>query len=531
MDDFKKELLTTLELSSLKGVSRVIRATSSVLRVIWAVSVLMFFSICVYHVSTVIITFLSYPKVVTVSRKHLNFLDPDKTVPFPTVAVCNANPFTSNRTAFEESGALTPKEYYQKVLEKVSCDDCLSGENLTMQLLRTTLMTNRGYYQTVGHNTMAKVSHNNLIAQCMAIILKSSSYVGMPCDLFAASYTFVHPDLGLCYAYDAMSTPDNIVQGYSFLLYLDGYFDNTNSEFDPLYLAAQSVGAAVYLFNPNTVPTWIGTHALASTGKVTMNFIGIDKIERLSTPYSERECVDPKKKSKVLYTGKYYDYDSMHCYGQCATQYVIDHCNCSDLFMLQSPEREPPKYEYCGSLNLPKEQLFENMECSERVKHAGSLHCSEICKEQCLEVKYSLQSSATKWPLPSQVGTIYQNLIKGSVYEDKYIKKEDIYNSLAAGYNNVSELDRLLALKAIEDNFASVYVYIKDSHFSHMKDEIKLDIGALISLLGGSLNLWSGITMLVCVEILDFLIRVLNKKSMQTSKTGPKTLEVKERDL
>ena len=79
---------------------------------------------------------------------------------------------------------------------------------------------------------------------------------------------------------------------------------------------------------------------------------------------------------------------------------------------------------------------------------------------------------------------------------------------MAKGHKNVSELEKLLAMKAIENNFAMVYVYVQDKFYSYIKDEVEMKIGSLISLLGGALNLWSGITMLVFVETLDFFIRL-----------------------
>ena len=118
----------------------------------------------------------------------------------------------------------------------------------------------------------------------------------------------------------------------------------------------------------------------------------------------------------MVYEGKTFEYDFVHCYGICATKYVVDHCNCTDIFARQSPETEPPKYGYCASIGLSNEPLFKNMDCAQRVRNPGSAYCHEKCKEPCTEVKYSLQSSAMNWPLPSQTGMFYQNVIKGSMF-------------------------------------------------------------------------------------------------------------------
>ena len=508
MAGFKEELKTTLKLSSIKGVPRVIGASTKMQKIIWTCSVLIFFSICMYHVCTVLSNYFEYPKVVSITQEHMDFLNPSATVPFPAIIICNMNPFTSNHSAFEATDTILPEDYFKKVLEVTTCNKCSVRKRKRIQKHKTTLMSNRGYYQNVGKDAMAKVSHKNLVVRCMAIIAQSSSYVVIPCDEHTETFMFVHADYGLCHGYNTKSSPDNIVLGYSFLLHLDSSFENPNTVFDPLFLASSGRGALIYASDPNLVPHWFGYPILSPPGQATLNLISTTKVERLSTPYSKSECINSEKADKMVYEGKTFQYDFVHCYGTCATQYVVDHCNCTDVFVRRSPETEPPKYGYCASIGLSNEQLFKNMDCAQRVRNPGSAYCHEKCKEPCTEVKYSLKSSAMKWPLPSQTGMFYENVIKGSMFEKEFVQYEDIYKGMAKGHKNVSELEKLLALKAIENNFAMVYVYVRDKYYSHIKDEVKMKIGSLLSLLGGALNLWSGITMLVFVEALDFFIRL-----------------------
>ncbi len=42
-----------------------------------------------------------------------------------------------------------------------------------------------------------------------------------------------------------------------------------------------------------------------------------------------------------------------------------------------------------------------------------------------------------------------------------------------------------------------------------MKDEVKITTTALISHLGGTLNLWSGITMILIVELVELMVRCI----------------------
>ena len=513
MAGVKEEIQTTLRLSSMKGVPRIVSAPNLIQRRMWTCAVLIFFGCCMCHVSTNVIAYLRFPKVVTINQLPMNFLDPNATVPFPTVSVCNINPFTSNASVYEEHGIPLPKEFHEKVLNITSCMNCTIGQNITMEILRASLLTLRGYYQYIGKEGMAKIGHKNLVVQCTALVAISSAHVTIPCDSFSENYTYIHPNYGLCYAFNAKSTREQQVIGYHFILNLDSSFDNINSRFDSRSFFNQNAGAQIFTFDPHSLPSDLGAFTLAGPGKLTVSELAITRVDRLPTPYSERDCADIDNEEQIMLENRSFNLNYMSCFGACTVRYVQDQCNCTDMNLLHNPEVETTKYGYCTSINQPVKELFKKADCSERVKGAGALHCSKECKEPCKEIKYRLFTSYTRWPLPSQTGTFYTNFIKNKPFEYQYNHKEKIYERLAAGDDSVSESDRFYALKLIEDNFASVSVFSGSLYYTHLKDEPKLGIAALFSQLGGSLNLWSGITVLIFAEIIDLVIRLtLNSK-------------------
>ena len=438
--------------------------------------------------------------------------DPNGTVPFPAVSVCNVNPFTSNASVYKEHGIPLPTEYHKKVLELTSCMDCTIGEHITMETLRASLLTFRGYYEYVGKEGMAKIGHKNLVVQCVVFVVRTSSRIELPCEKFSRHYTYIDPDHGLCYAYNAVSTKKNMVLGFSFILYLDSSFDNINTEFESMSLFNQNAGAKIFTYDPHSLPLGIGTFTLVDPGKTSLSKISVTRVDRLSTPYSVKECVDTKSTDfKTVNLGnQVFSLSHWSCIGTCILEYIADQCHCIDINVIQNPEIDHKfqKYGYCNSINQPKEELFKKVDCSERLKSIGNIYCSQKCKEPCKEIKYDLFSSSTRWPLPSQTGTFYTRFIKNKSFEHQFSHKEDIYKRIAAGDKSVSESERFYALRIIEDNFASVVVYMSSMYYTHLKDEAKLGIAALFSQLGGSLNLWSGITVLVFVEIIDFIIRL-----------------------
>ena len=517
MAGFKKQIQTTLKLSSMKGVPRIIGAPNMIQKILWTCAVLFFLGCCMFHVSTNVIGYLKFTKVVTINQLTMDFLHPNATVPFPTVAICNLNPFTSNVSLYKAHGIPQPKEFHRKVLDITSCVNCTIGQHRTMEILRASLLTLRGYYQYVGKEGMRKIGHKNLVVQCTALVASSSAHVSIPCEKLSDNYTYIHPDHGLCYAYNAKSTRKHLVIGYHFILHLDSSFDNINSEFDPRSLFNQNAGARIYTFDPQSIPTDLGAFTLAGPGTLSVSKLAITRVDRLTTPYSDRECVDIKNAEEIKLDNRLFNMNYYSCLGLCTAQYVQGHCNCTDMNLLHNPEIESKEYGYCSSIDQPKQQLFKMVDCSERVKGAGASYCSKKCKEPCTEIKYRLFTSYTKWPLPSQTGTFYTDFIKNKPFEYQYNHKKNIYKKLAAGDKSVLESERFYALRIIEDNFASVGIYSESLYYTHLKDEPKLEIAALISQLGGTLNLWSGITVLIFAEIIDLIIRLQLKSKRKSS--------------
>ena len=528
MAGFKEEIQTTLRLSSMKGVPRIVTSPNLLQRRLWICAILFFLGCCMCHVSTNALAYLKFPKVVTINQVAMNFLDPNATVPFPTVSICNVNPFTSNISVYKENGIPLPKEFHRKVLDITSCMNCTIGENITMETLRTSLLSLRGYYQYIGKENMTKIGHKHLVAHCNALVASSSAHVAIPCKKLTENYTYIHPDHGLCYAFNAKSTEKHLVIGYQFILHLDSSFDNTNSEFDPDSFFIQNAGAKISTFEPQSLPNDLRAFTLAGPGRTTVSELAITRVDRLPTPYSERDCVDIENAEWIKLDNRSFNLNYMSCFGACTVRYVQDQCNCTDMNLLHIPEIESKRYGYCTSINQPTEELFKKADCSERVKGAGALHCQKECWEPCKEIKYKLSTSYTRWPLPSQTGTFYTKFIKNKPFEYQYNHKAEIYKRLAAGDDSVSESDRFYALKLIEDNFASVSMYSYSLYYTHFKDEPKLGIAALFSQLGGSLNLWSGITVLIFVEIIDLVIRLKQKSKEESStQSTPKASQIK----
>ncbi len=70
----------------------------------------------------------------------------------------------------------------------------------------------------------------------------------------------------------------------------------------------------------------------------------------------------------------------------------------------------------------------------------------------------------------------------------------------------------------VEDNFAKIDISLGSNIMRRYEDTVKITNSSFMASLGGALNLWSGITVVIILEFVDWLIRIFLEKTqfMQT---------------
>ena len=111
-----------------------------------------------------------------------------------------------------------------------------------------------------------------------------------------------------------------------------------------------------------------------------------------------------------------------------------------------------------------------------------------------------LQSSQTTWPGRAIHQNFYDLYIAGRSYEEHYRalfeqatnsrKRRDLYDE-------------------ITDHFMAVHVYVEALTALDIRDKPQLTATSFLSQLGGALNLWAGITVVVVVEVIEFCYEVV----------------------
>ena len=119
-----------------------------------------------------------------------------------------------------------------------------------------------------------------------------------------------------------------------------------------------------------------------------------------------------------------------------------------------------------------------------------------------LTFKVLLQMSYSEWPSDFFFGDFYDTYITGRPYEERYAKLRNMDPT------NTTSTDLLEAERLIKRNFLTVNILAQENMLEY-KDDPKLTLPAFISQLGGSLNLWAGITVVVIVELIEFFCEIL----------------------
>ncbi len=137
--------------------------------------------------------------------------------------------------------------------------------------------------------------------------------------------------------------------------------------------------------------------------------------------------------------------------------------------------------------------------------------CYKSCKPPCNEFIHNVNAFDTTWPSKSQHIDFYRDMIRGKPFEDQFSIYGDISHlAFSRNTSDVKHARRLLKQTTlIEDNFAKVSVYLSTTNIVVYRDKPTTTLTDLLASLGGTLNLYSGISCIIIVEIIDLLYGIL----------------------
>ena len=128
--------------------------------------------------------------------------------------------------------------------------------------------------------------------------------------------------------------------------------------------------------------------------------------------------------------------------------------------------------------------------------------CSK-CKHSCSEIKYTKEVSYTKWPLPHQYPSFYRKLIRSKSYASRFAPEGE--NLTKRGFTDFSSKKDLF-----NENFVKINFEIDEGTYLEFQEIPKYTLSSFLGTLGGVLNLWTGITVVVVVEIIEVVVNMIN---------------------
>ena len=497
----KEELTRTLQTTSVKGIPRILSSTHPLQRFLWLVFVLFFFSICMLQVWTSVSEYWHEPKTTLVKEKLYNPYSDDPKSLLPGVVLCNNNPFSPNRSVYEAAGALLPEIFHDMVGKKVK--KCKPPNCLVTKKF---LLNPWAYYQYVGPEVAAAIVPRPFVLGCEVLVLVGSSLSYYPCDQSLVKVSDVpDPNYFNCKVYEHVKQYKYVVVGMSFILYLDTPGKSANETLAGLSPSTPvSVGASISLIEPATPPVRQTDELLIKPGQHSRVLFSIKVRKRLSL--ESEPCIDSTHRIEMRNNS--YTYNQWHCSAICISRLLKKLCNCSATTPYTDLTKDDP--DYCESIRFSRQELENNRMCVMNVDHVLSTECAKECGVPCSQMFYPQVVSSSNWPTLSQIRPFFREIIIQNRLEEQFKQHAETYMAMTSG-GEVSPVDKLLATKAIEDNFARLTVMLKHHYVEHQEDSLKYTVSSFVSLLGGCLNLWSGISVIVFMELIDFLYRLFSK--------------------
>ena len=119
--------------------------------------------------------------------------------------------------------------------------------------------------------------------------------------------------------------------------------------------------------------------------------------------------------------------------------------------------------------------------------------------------KPPFQVTHTTWP-SGQLKAFYRKFIANRPYASHYRALVDNNDT------NFTDLDQLKAERLVRQHFLKLQLYMDRNTMMEYTDQPQLSFIGYLSQLGGALNLWAGITVVVVIEMVEVLFELVGGK-------------------
>ena len=497
LTDLKGHLLTFCQTTSIKGMARLTR--SDRFSILWLIAVVLFLGISALMVYNLVSEFSNHSRVINLNEGVVSATDP---ILPPQVTVCNLNPFTG--TAQEDAlrqGIPIISDFIDYLNKLRICPSCSAFEQSARDASSVYLQYTGGYYQFIGKDASIKLSHKKeiFIVECRTLALFGFRLQDDDCAKVVTVSLISTADDFNCFQFHINTTanPDRFFLGLSLTFYLDNF---QSMEYPTQFTIGESLGVKVSVDAPGTVPFNAIETLYIPPGKWSHVQVAQETRHRLEQPYGE--CNTQTELGVYQSTGETKIYTMHSCTSLCVEKMVLDYCDCLDANMLNLlHEIEPSstrEKRYCEDINVQGNAFMNNTNCARHYRQEGFKQCAGNCTFPCHETIYKTSMSQSLWPRENDMAGFRAAYIQDKPFEYRF--------------NDVVEGEHRSQTDLIQENFLRLSVYHGDYRFNILNESAALSQSGFLSQLGGALNLWSGITSIVIIELLDLCYQILMDK-------------------
>ncbi|NXR78314.1 SCNNB protein, partial [Pycnonotus jocosus] len=493
-------------------------------KLIWFFLTLLFASLVFWQWGILINTYLSYN---VTSSLSIGF----KTMKFPAVTVCNANPFKYSEVkpllkeldrlieaALERilqpgnhSENLSPPldlELWNQI-PLVLIDEHDKDNPIILDIFETnqtavgneTALDNQTTvsYDTAGHQGSDNCTYRNFSSAAQAVtewyILQSTSilskvplqerirmgyqaedmilaclYGAEPCNYKNFTQIY-HPDHGNCYIFNWGMDEEALNSsnpGAEFGLKL--ILDISQQDYIP-YLSS-AAGARLMLHQQKSFPFLKDQGIYAMAGTETSIGVVVDELERMGYPYSDCTMNGSDVPVKNLYSQYNTSYSIQACLRSCFQNHMVEICGCGH-YMFPLPEG----VSYCNNEDNPGwAYCYSSLRSSIKQRQI----CIDSCKETCNDTQYKMTISMADWPSEASEDWIFHILS----YE------RDMSTNVTLDRNGIIKLN----------------IYFQEYNYRTISESAATTIVWLLSNLGGQFGFWMGGSVLCLIEFGEIII-------------------------
>ena len=226
---------------------------------------------------------------------------------------------------------------------------------------------------------------------------------------------------------------------------------------------------------------------------------------------------------------KQFTNDQTACVYSCIQEQVLSKCRCVTTAFPASKQKinwtETP---FCQELVSDVKELQNKSICMKEVTDNVLSSCYSECQPECYHYRHLLTTANIMWPMNDMQLSFYNDVIKGKPFEKEF----EIYANISkmASSGNDKEAKRLLReTSLIRENFAKTSVFLGNKNLVIIEDRQAMSLTDLLASLGGTLNLYSGISFILIVEAIDLLYGLFfvcpDKKEVEQSNGPSRSVE------